>query len=59
MSKVKITLVRSQIKRPTNQRDTLTALGLRKVNSSVEHELTPQIQGMIDVVGHIVAVEKA
>jgi large subunit ribosomal protein L30 len=57
MAKVKITKVRSTIKRPKRQKDTMIALGLNKMNSTVEVELTPQIQGMINKVNHLVAVE--
>ncbi|MCC5918425.1 MAG: 50S ribosomal protein L30 [Cryomorphaceae bacterium] len=58
MAKVKITKVRSTIKRPKRQKDTMIALGLNKMNSTVEVELTPQIQGMINKVNHLVAVEE-
>ena len=58
MSKVKITQVKSIIDRSRKQKDTIKALGLRKINHTVEHEVTPQIQGMIDTVAHIVRVEE-
>lgn len=58
MSKVKITQVKSGIDRPERQKRTLVALGLRKVNASVEKELNPQIQGMITKVLHLVTVEE-
>ena len=48
MSKVKIKQVRSRIGRPKDQKLTLDALGLRKMNRIVEHEATPQIMGMIN-----------
>ena len=47
MAKVKITLTRSLIGRPETQRRTIQALGLRKLNSTVEHEDTATIRGMI------------
>ena len=56
MTKVKVTQVRSTIKRPANQKATIVALGLGKINKSVEHELTPQINGMIKKVAHLVEV---
>ncbi len=56
--KVRITQVRSVIGRPEKQRLTLKALGLRKINHSVEHVATPQILGMIDKVRHLVKVEE-
>jgi large subunit ribosomal protein L30 len=57
MSKVKITQVKSSIDRSKRQKDTLIALGLRKMNASVVKEVTPQIKGMIDKVAHLVTVE--
>lgn len=47
MSKVKITLVKSPIDKTKRQKDTLIALGFRKVNQTVEHENNAQINGMI------------
>ncbi|GAB4206913.1 MAG: 50S ribosomal protein L30 [Bacteroidia bacterium] len=57
MAKVRITLVRSTIKKTANQKKTVAALGLRKINQSVEKELNPAIQGMIDTVKHLIKVE--
>jgi large subunit ribosomal protein L30 len=57
MAKVKVTLVKSPIDRPERQKATLRALGLGKMNSSVEHEATPQILGMVKRVNHLVTVE--
>ncbi|MDX1911450.1 MAG: 50S ribosomal protein L30 [Saprospiraceae bacterium] len=59
MSKVNITLVKSPIDKPKRQKLTLTALGFRKVHQTVQHEVTPQIEGMIRVVQHLVKVENA
>lgn len=59
MASVKITQVKSVIDRSQRQKDTIRALGLRKVNQTVEKELTPQIQGMINKVNHLVKVEEA
>ena len=58
MARIKITQVRSIINRPPNQRATMAALGLRKVNQSVEHENTPAIAGMVRTVSHLVNVEE-
>jgi large subunit ribosomal protein L30 len=58
MATIKIKQVRSKIKCPKNQKLTLEALGLKKLNSVVEHEATPQILGMVEVVKHLVSVEK-
>jgi large subunit ribosomal protein L30 len=59
MGKVKVTLVKSVIDRPHDQKDTVKALGIRKTNRSVVKELTPQIEGMIKKVAHLVKVEEA
>lgn len=56
MSKVKITQYKSIIGKEKRQKLTVQALGLGKINSSVEVELTPQIKGMIEKVKHIVSV---
>lgn len=58
MPTVKITQIKSGIDRSERQKRTLKALGLRKMNSTVEKELTPQIQGMITKVLHLVKVEQ-
>ncbi len=57
MAKVRVTQKKSKIDRPKRQKATLEALGLRKINMSVEHELTPQVEGMINKVKHLVTVE--
>ena len=56
MGKVKITQIRSTIKRPETQLRTIQSLGLGKLHSSVEVEYTPQIQGMVRKVNHLVSV---
>lgn len=58
MGKVIITQVRSAINRTKRQKDTITALGIKKLNKPVEHEATPQIMGMIRKVSHLVKVEE-
>lgn len=58
MAKIKVTQVRSSIKRLQNQKRTLEALGLRKIGQVVEHEDSPNILGMIEKVKHLVAVEQ-
>lgn len=58
MAKVKVTLVRSPIDYPERQKRTLKALGLGKMNASREFESTPQVEGMIRKVFHLVEVEK-
>ncbi|HCZ06884.1 MAG: large subunit ribosomal protein [Thermotogota bacterium] len=57
--KLRITLVKSPIGYDRKkQRATLKALGLKKLNSTVIKEDIPQIRGMINVVSHLVRVEK-
>jgi len=56
MAKIKITQRRSVINRPKNQKLTIKALGLGRINRSVEVEATPQIKGMIRKVNHLVTV---
>ncbi|WP_379136897.1 50S ribosomal protein L30 [Paenibacillus sp. sgz500958] len=56
MAKLQITLVRSVIGRPETQRVTVKTLGLRKINSTVVHNDSPAIRGMINQVSHLVAV---
>jgi len=58
MAKLKVTQVRSRNSRPEKQRQTLTALGLRRPHHSVTHNDTPQIRGMIRKVQHLVDVEE-
>jgi len=58
MKKIKVTQVRSKIRRPKNQKLTLEALGLKRINDSVDHEATPAILGMVKTVNHLVSVEE-
>ena len=58
MAKLKITQVRSQIGTAAQQRKNLAALGLRKINQSVEHSDSVIIKGMIERVKHLVKVEE-
>ncbi|MBL57275.1 MAG: 50S ribosomal protein L30 [Flavobacteriales bacterium] len=58
MAKIKITQVRSAINYPKKQKDTLKALGISKLNQTVEKEENPQILGMVRAVEHLVKVEK-
>ena len=58
MAKIKVTQVKSKIRRPQNQKRTLEALGLRKINQVVEHEATPEILGMVNKIKHLVSVEE-
>lgn len=58
MAKLKITLKKSVIGTPEDQRATVKALGLKKTNSSVEQEDSPEIRGMIHKVAHLLKVEE-
>ena len=57
MAKVRITQVRSAINFDKTQKNTLVALGIRKMQQTVEHEATPQILGMVRKISHLVKVE--
>ena len=56
MATIKIQKVRSTIGYPQVQKDTMLALGLRKMNAVVEHEATPAILGMVNKIKHLVKV---
>ena len=58
MTKIKVTQVKSKIGRPEKQKKTIAALGLKKINHSVEHEATPQVLGMVKKVAHLLKVEE-
>ncbi len=57
MSKLTITQVRSQIGQSERHRRTLRALGLGRIGRSAEHADTPQLQGMLRQVAHLVRVD--
>lgn len=58
MARLKVTQIRSGIGRKPNQRATLRALGLRRINHTVLKEDRPEIRGMIFTVSHLVQVEE-
>tara|TARA_B100000927_G_scaffold248009_1_gene211481 strand:- start:2262 stop:2441 length:180 start_codon:yes stop_codon:yes gene_type:complete len=58
MAKIRIKQIRSKIGRPLDQKLTIEALGLRRINHIVEHNSTPQILGMIKKVRHLIKVEE-
>lgn len=58
MGRLKITQVRSTIKRSQKQRRTIEALGLRRIHHTVVQPDNPQIRGMIHAVSHLVDVEE-
>ncbi len=53
-----IKLVRSVIGQPKDQKDTVRALGLRKLNQEVQKDVNPQIAGMIRKVRHLLQIEE-
>ncbi|HEX7063618.1 MAG TPA: 50S ribosomal protein L30 [Bacillales bacterium] len=57
-NKLEVTLTRSVIGRPKDQRATVKTLGLRKIRQQVVHEDTPAIRGMVNKVSHLVAVKE-
>lgn len=57
-NKLEVTLTRSVIGRPGDQRETVKALGLRKMHQTVEHQDNPAIRGMINKVAHLVTVKE-
>ena len=58
MKKIKITQVKRVIDRSERQKRTMIALGLKKLNATVEVEATPQILGMVTKVNHLVKVQE-
>lgn len=58
MAKLKITYTKSAIGYNAKQKATIQALGLRRLNHSVEHADTPVIRGMVNKVSHLVRVEE-
>ncbi len=56
MAKIKVKQTKSRIGSPKDQKRTLDALGLRKMNKVVEHDDTPTIRGMITKVQHLVTI---
>ena len=56
MATIKVKQIKSRIGAPKDQKRTLDALGLTKMNKVVEHEATPSIMGMINKVKHLVVV---
>ena len=55
--KIKITQIKSSIGYRQRTKDTLTALGIKKMNCSVVHSDSPAIRGMITYVNHLVRIE--
>jgi len=56
MGRITVTLKKSVIGHPQDQRRTVTGLGLRKLHQTVEHEDTATIRGMLNKISHLVEV---
>jgi large subunit ribosomal protein L30 len=56
MGKISVTLKKSIIGRPQDQRRTVAGLGLRRIRQTVEHEDNGPIRGMVDKVRHLIEV---
>lgn len=56
--KILVKYAKSAIGYNVRQKDTIRALGLRKLNQVVEHDDTPVIRGMVNKVSHLVTVEE-
>ena len=57
MVKIKVTQIRSGIGSTKRQKKTLEALGIRKMNNTIEVKSSPQVLGMINKVRHLLRVE--
>jgi large subunit ribosomal protein L30 len=58
MAKLKITQVRGTIRTKPEHRGTMRALGLRRISSTVLHEDSPALQGMLRKVNHLIKIEE-
>jgi len=57
LGKIQITQIKSAIKRPVSQKRTIKALGLGKINKSIQVYETLQIKGMIQKVSHLIKIK--
>lgn len=55
---LRVTLVKSPIGYKKNQKATVYALGLRRMNQTVEHNDSPAVRGMLDKISHLIRVEE-
>ncbi|HET6351355.1 MAG TPA: 50S ribosomal protein L30 [Coriobacteriia bacterium] len=58
VAKLKVTQIRSSISCPQDQKDTVRALGLKRIRHTIEKDDTPTVRGMLFKVKHLVEVEK-
>jgi len=57
ITQIKVTQIKSIIGQTKKQKNTMKALGLRKLNHSVRHQATPAILGMLAKVKHLVSIQ--
>jgi large subunit ribosomal protein L30 len=57
MSRIRVTYRKSSIGYKTDQKATIQALGLKKLNHTVEHDDSPAIRGMVHKVRHLVSID--
>ena len=57
-AKLQVTLRKSLIGQKPKTRETVRSLGLRKINSTIEHNDTPDVRGMLHRVRHLIEVEE-
>ena len=55
---LRVTLVKSPIGYKKDQKATVRALGLRRMNQTVEHNDTPALRGMLNKISHLIKVEE-
>jgi large subunit ribosomal protein L30 len=58
VKRIKVTQVRSSISCPADQKATVRALGLKRINHSIEKDDTPAVRGMLFKVKHLIKVEE-
>lgn len=58
MKTLQVTLVKSPIGYNQRQKDTVRALGLRRMNQTVEHKDSPELRGMLNSISHLIQVEE-
>jgi len=58
MKRIRITQVKSAIGRPLRQKRSLEALGIKRMHGTVEHNATPQIEGIVNSVKHLLVIEE-
>jgi large subunit ribosomal protein L30 len=56
MAKIRITQVKSAIHRPLRQKQTLAALGIKRMHHTVEKEVNPEVMGMVNKLKHLIEV---